>query len=135
MSSPQEIAYMRQMLPIFAQAVKFAENNPENLGVLSVNTDNPGKVLNNSVLNNFNRWINGQYPAPWIKEKPKKFVDFMQRRWAPIGAENDPDNLNQNWAPNVRWYLQQNLKPEEYDLLKRLDFVKHGYRKSQSDTV
>ena len=27
----------------------------------------------------------------------KKFAD----RWAPIGAKNDPTNLNKNWLPNI----------------------------------
>jgi hypothetical protein len=29
------------------------------------------------------------------------FVKYMQSFWAPTGAENDPQNLNANWAPNV----------------------------------
>lgn len=30
------------------------------------------------------------------------FVEFWAKRWAPIKAANDPTNLNQNWAKNVR---------------------------------
>ena len=99
-------------LPLMAEAVKYAEGNPKNFGVLSVKTTNPGKVLRNSVSNNYQRWATGQQPAPWIKEVPKKFVDFMRRRWAPLkseGATNDPDNLNKNWAPNVRFYIKKKL--------------------------
>jgi peptidoglycan DL-endopeptidase CwlO len=29
------------------------------------------------------------------------FVAFLGQRWAPLGAENDPNNLNANWVPNV----------------------------------
>lgn len=32
------------------------------------------------------------------------FVDFWAARWAPIGAANDPKNLNANWPKNVRAY-------------------------------
>lgn len=111
--------------PLLGQAVMFAENNPRNLGVLSVKTKNPGKVLGQSVNNNLERWSAGKTPAPWIDEKPKKFVDFMQRRWAPIGAENDPDNLNANWAPNVRAYLKKKLTEEQYKEWERQNIVKN----------
>ncbi len=30
------------------------------------------------------------------------FIDFLAARWAPVGATNDPTNLNQYWAKNVK---------------------------------
>lgn len=30
------------------------------------------------------------------------FVDYWGSRWAPLGVDNDPTNLNANWAKNVR---------------------------------
>lgn len=30
------------------------------------------------------------------------FIDYLSERYAPRGAENDPDNLNENWTRNVR---------------------------------
>ena len=92
-------------------------------GVRSETTTNPGKVLMNSVENNYKRWESGKTPAPWINERPAKFIDFMQRRWAPIGAENDPKNLNANWAPGVRAILRQMIGDQEYERLKRLNIV------------
>ena len=136
--TPEEVARMRAILPVMAEAIKYAENNRRNLGVLSVKTNNPEQVLVNSVNNNFNRWVSGATPAPWVKEKPAKFVDFMRRRWAPLqseGAANDPKNLNVNWAPNVRSYLKRMLDPAEYELMRKLDFVHNGYRTSQSAQV
>lgn len=91
-----------ELVPQMAHAVKVAENNGRNHGVLSVKTANSGeasKVLNDSIYNNFVRWDQAG--------RPGKFIDFMQHRWAPIGASNDPRNLNKNWAPNVRGALQQ----------------------------
>ena len=140
--SEEELRRLQTFLPLMAQAVKFAEGNPRNFGVLSVPTTNPGKVLTNTVNNNFNRWVGGKTPAPWIDERPEKFVDFMRRRWAPLqseGATNDPKNLNKNWAPNVRWYMENKLSPQDYEFLKRLNFVKqmesNGHRTSKSNTV
>lgn len=92
-----------ELVPQISGAVKVAEGNPRNHGVLSVHTTDSGdasRVLNNSVYNNFVRWEQDG--------RPGKFVDYMQHRWAPIGAKNDPSNLNVNWAGNVRKALQQN---------------------------
>lgn len=35
------------------------------------------------------------------------FIGFLQRRYCPIGAENDPDGLNENWEKNVRFYYNK----------------------------
>jgi hypothetical protein len=44
----------------------------------------------------------------WIKaagqdraERKQSFLAFWAGRWAPPGAENDPNNLNANWPMNV----------------------------------
>ena len=31
----------------------------------------------------------------------RAFVEFWGKRWAPIGAANDPTSLNKNWPVNV----------------------------------
>ena len=37
------------------------------------------------------------------------FVDFLQKRYAPIGVRNDPRNLNVNWSRNVhKFYAKGN---------------------------
>lgn len=101
-----------ELVPPIASAVKKAENNGRNHGVLSVSTANEGEasqVLDNSIYNNFVRWHEAG--------RPGKFIDFMQQRWAPIGAKNDPKNLNKNWSPNVRKALQSNPNVD-YDVLQ-----------------
>ena len=35
-----------------------------------------------------------------------EFIVFLGNRYCPVGAENDPTNLNKNWIPNV-WSLYQ----------------------------
>ena len=107
-----------------AEAVKFAENNKNNHGVLSVETTDPEATLNESVVNNLDRFM---YNLPsndnYDNSGTPKFVDFMQQRWAPIGVKNDPNNLNKNWAPNVRHYLQ-NQYPTQYPMWKQMNLVK-----------
>jgi hypothetical protein len=40
--------------------------------------------------------------SDFIKQQnAAEFVTFWGKRWAPIGAENDPKNLNANWPRNV----------------------------------
>lgn len=97
--SLQDHLFATDLVPKIAAAVKVAENNPRNHGVLSVATNNPSKVLDDSVYNNFVRWTQAG--------RPGKFVDFMQQRWAPVGVSNDPHNLNKNWSKNVRGALQK----------------------------
>lgn len=35
-------------------------------------------------------------------EGHENFIDYLSERYAPRGADNDPNNLNENWARNVR---------------------------------
>ena len=43
--------------------------------------------------------------SDWIKgggeERQDAFIAFWAARWAPQGASNDPNNLNEHWASNV----------------------------------
>jgi hypothetical protein len=45
--------------------------------------------------------------SDYIKQSdPEAFVTFWGHRWAPVGATNDPTNLNKNWPVNVlRFWL------------------------------
>lgn len=38
------------------------------------------------------------------------FAEFLAKRWAPVGATNDPKGLNRNWLANV-WKLWRPTKP------------------------
>ena len=35
------------------------------------------------------------------------FIDFLGSRYCPIGADNDPGNLNINWVGNVKYFLNR----------------------------
>ena len=112
--SPVDRGLAQSMADPFTDAIHVAEGN-DNYGVQG-HDDNPRLTTQNSVVNNVARWR--------AAGSPGKFVDFMQKRWAPIGAKNDPKNLNKNWAPNVRDALQKD--PEvDYQFLKDLNLVKN----------
>lgn len=113
--SLQDHMLANELVPQITSAVKVAEGNPRNHGVLSVNTansDQASRVLQDSVYNNFARWRQAGSPG--------KFVDFMQKRWAPLGVKNDPKNLNKNWAGNVRGALQKDSNVD-YPVLQAND--------------
>ena len=55
------------------------------------------QICFNSVKNNYIRWTQAG--------KPEDFIVFMSRRYCPVGAANDPKNLNRNWARNVKHFL------------------------------
>ena len=38
-----------------------------------------------------------------------EFIVFLGGRYCPIGASNDPTNLNKNWIPNVWKFYQQEM--------------------------
>lgn len=40
-------------------------------------------------------------PAPRRLLFTEDFIEFLGARWAPVGADNDPGNLNANWVENV----------------------------------
>lgn len=46
--------------------------------------------------------------ADWVKGGSKgRFIDYLASRYAPIGAENDPTNLNRHWKKNVLFFLER----------------------------
>jgi hypothetical protein len=69
-------------------------------GVLSVKCDGYREcrqVCLNTVQNNFTRWQ--------VAGAQGDYLEFLARRYAPIGAENDPQGLNRHWLKNVRYFL------------------------------
>lgn len=45
------------------------------------------------------------------QNKETNFIVFMSKTYAPIGAKNDPNNLNKNWVKNVKhFYYKKNKK-------------------------
>jgi len=100
------------------EAIKVAENDPTRFGVRSEKVksrEEAQRVLDNSVRNNRLRWEKAG--------RPGKFIDFMQKRWAPLKAENDPKGLNRNWAGNVRAALKKRLTKDEYADWERQNLV------------
>ena len=71
-------------------------------GVRSIDTHGDAayarRITLNSIRNAKRRWNSDGNPG--------SFLDFMAKRWAPVGAENDPGGLNRHWVKNVRYFLE-----------------------------
>jgi len=66
-------------------------------GILSVpceGKEHCGRICKNTIRNNIKRWEKAGKREPYL--------EFLARRYAPIGAENDKGGLNQHWLKNVQ---------------------------------
>ena len=86
----------------WADAIRKAEGNA-NYGVLSPKYPHKRQTCKATVKHAFRDFIalNGN-PSDL-----NAFTEFLSRRYAPIGAENDPNGLNVNWKTNVLYFLKK----------------------------
>ena len=87
------------------EAIGKAENSVRYpYGIKSIDTNGDvayaRRICMNSVRNNERRWINAG--------RPGCFIEFMSRRFCPIGAPDDPTGLNKHWSSNVKYFLTRN---------------------------
>lgn len=63
----------------------------------------PRQACLNTLASNWRKWL--KQP---IRGQDRDFIAFLGRTYAPIGAKNDPSNLNSNWVKNVtKIYLKK----------------------------
>lgn len=86
--------------------IEGGEKSKKPFGILSIPCDSYAmcrKVCYNTVENNFYRWA--------ASGRLNNYLEFLGARYAPIGAENDPGNLNQNWIKNLKGVLNERKFP------------------------
>jgi len=56
-------------------------------------------------------WCAGTIRANFTRFKNQEqyadYIDFLGSRYAPLGADNDPENLNRHWPGNVRFFYER----------------------------
>ena len=92
----------------FLAAIRIAENGRagREFGVLSEAADTyeaQARIAALSIRNNTYRHVARfrEWPVDAQGVLSEAFTKFMGSRWAPVGTENDPTNLNVHWPRNV----------------------------------
>ena len=62
-------------------------------GIKSIKTNNPRRVCENTVANNYIRWQ--------AAGKTNSFIQFLGARYCPMNDKADKNGLNKNWVKNV----------------------------------
>jgi hypothetical protein len=63
------------------------------------------------------RWHTDTLAIPGKKRADyKDFLDYFANKYAPIGANNDPNNLNRNWQPNFLLYYPRLNTAKYYEI-------------------
>jgi len=98
---------MEFLAPIVV-AIRYAENggNGREYGILHPRVEptyrSQAGWCSATVQKNYDRW----QPIP-NGDTPEAFITFLGSKYCPIGADNDPNNLNQHWVKNVTYYYNQ----------------------------
>ena len=97
----------------FLAAIRIAENGRagREFGVLSELAETyeaQARIAALSIRNNVYRYVLRfkEWPVDGTGGLSEAFTKFMAARWSPVGATNDPTNLNQHWPKNV-WRVYQ----------------------------
>lgn len=69
-------------------------NTKHKYGIKSIKTNNPKRVCEVTVENNYLRWQKSG--------KTNDFISFLGNRFCPISDPNDKNKLNKNWVKNVK---------------------------------
>ena len=91
-----------ELAPIVA-AIRYAENggNGREYGILHPRVKPTYRSQAGwcaaTVQKNWDRWHKAGSPGD--------FIDFLGNRYCPVGADNDPNGLNQHWIKNVRHFV------------------------------
>lgn len=80
-----------------ATSIRRAENNV-NYGILKHIKGNNYRLACIQTINHALRDWDGR----------GDFISFLGSRYCPIGASNDPHNLNKNWVSNVKYFYLTN---------------------------
>ena len=113
LSEAEQVAIFRHAAEVgvpatFLAAIRIAENGRpgREFGVLSESADTydaQARIAALSIRNNQYRYVARfkEWPVDARGGLSEAFTKFMAARWAPMGVENDPTNLNANWPKNV----------------------------------
>lgn len=119
------IAEQAGIQPQFLQALRRTEaGGPgREFGVLSVPAptyQDQARVAAETVQRNIGRFAQVGQPAtdPTSGRYTEEFIRFFSKRYAPIGAENDPQGLNRNHAENLLRFYNDSMTDQQVSIGK-----------------
>jgi len=95
----------RPLLAPIVAAIRYAENGRKGreFGVLHPRCPDTYRGQAGwcaaTVQKNYDRWV--------AAGKKGDFISFLASKYAPVGVDNDPNNLNVHWYKNVRFYVDK----------------------------
>ena len=95
---------LRKDFTILVNAIRKVENggHGREYGIMDKRASTPDLQRRWCAATCWKNWLR------WQKTDQKKpYLVFLRDRYAPIGAENDPENLNENWLPNLVAMLEK----------------------------
>ena len=72
-------------------------------GAIDTDLETQAEWTMSTLIKDTKRWHTGSL-AKGKKEDYPTFIHYFADKWATIGADNDPNNLNQYWLPNFQKY-------------------------------
>lgn len=70
-------------------------------GAVDTDLETQAEWTMSTLIKDTKRWHTGSL-AKGKKEDYPSFVFYFADKWCPIGADNDPNNLNKNWLPSFQ---------------------------------
>jgi len=62
-----------------------------------------------TLIKDTKRWYTNNLANGKSKSDYPSFISYFADKWSPVGASNDPTNLNKNWLPNFQKFYKQFL--------------------------
>lgn len=73
-------------------------------GAIDTDLETQAEWTMSTLVKDNKRWHTDTLANGKKKSDYTGFIFYFADKWCPIGADNDPNNLNQNWLPNFQKY-------------------------------
>lgn len=78
-------------------------------GAIDTDLETQAEWTMSTLIKDTKRWYTDTLANGKKKSDYSSFVHYFSDKWSPIGASNDPNNLNKNWLPNFQKFYKMFL--------------------------
>ena len=99
------VGFNNSDVPRLCEAIKLAEHSKTHpYGIMrSYCTANSYRQCRKGCL----QTVTKSFARYSVQNRERDFIVYLSRTYAPLGAKNDPNSLNQYWVKNVKWFLER----------------------------